>query len=253
MQAPPKAEHEKGSAEISELEWESPEPSSDRQTARPPTIELPPGALPSIPPANASVPQVALPVIIQDKEPAAAGPSATPAAPRHEELEAEMATLRRTLDEVRGKLQTEREAALTAAERQVELEAEVESLRESIRRDVGGADLADRDLELARLRGEVATKEEHKRARGELVAAIRSRAEALAAKGREAEVSLAKARKELALVQSERDALRAELERLRSGIGAVASTLAGALATVEQLDGADSTVPTAKGTGDDPR
>jgi chromosome segregation ATPase len=136
------------------------------------------------------------------------------------------------------------------------LEAEKESAEATKRvleeqRAAFEAQLVDRDLELARLRGEVVVKEELKRTRSRELAAVRATAEAFDAKVRETEAvtaglrnELEAARADLLRMQSDREALRAELDRKRAELDAVAAMKATVLALVDGLDrlGSDTKV-----------
>jgi hypothetical protein len=191
-------------------------------------------------------------------------------AERYDELQVQYITLQRNGAELESRIQLEQESTTNAKQREAELEAEVAMLRESLQQRVRDemkrldaekstaetsqraldeqrlafeSKLLDRDLELARLRGEVVVKEELKRTRSRELAAVRATAEAFDAKVREAETvsqgvrnELEQARKEIVRLESDQSSLRDEIARKRAEIEALGAVKATLLALVDGLD-----------------
>jgi chromosome segregation ATPase len=197
-------------------------------------------------------------------------------AERYDELSVQVITLQRANAELEGRVLAGQEAEDALKQREAELDREVSMLRESLQQRVRDdmkrleaekesidasqraleeqrlafeAKLVDRDLELARLRGEVVVTKELKATRSRELQAVRATADAFDAKVREAETvsqglrnELDHARAEIGRLSSDQDALRDEVARKKAEIEALASVKATLLALVDGLDrlGADT-------------
>jgi chromosome segregation ATPase len=153
-----------------------------------------------------------------------------------DELGKQVLVLRHRATELESALGVQHELRAAQKDREEELEKEIVALRETLEDR-----LVDRDLELARLRGEVVTVRELKATRSRELVAVRATAEAKDARVHDLEIAnasmkrdLDKLRTEMARNLSEQLALSAELRvareearRLREISAAVAGLLGG--------------------------